>query len=186
VAAESVGTGGLAGRYATALFELAEERDALDAVAADLRDLEGLLGESPVLARLVRSPVISRANQGQAMASVLEKGGAGDLTRRFIGLLAEKRRLFALAAIIRAFRAKLAVHRGEITAEVTSAQPLRAEQLAAVTAAIKDSVGRDVAVDVKIDETLIGGLVVRVGSRMLDGSIRTKLQNLQLAMKEVA
>ena len=186
MAAESVGTGGLAGRYATALFELAEEHDALDAVAADLRDLEGLLGESPELARLVLSPVISRANQGRAMASVLEKSGAGDLTRRFIGLLAEKRRLFALVAIIGAFRAKLAVHRGEITAEVTSAQPLRAGQLAAVTAAIKDSVGRDVAVDVKVDETLIGGLVVRIGSRMMDGSIRTKLQNLQLAMKEVA
>ena len=186
MAAESVGTGGLAGRYATALFELAEERSALDAVESDLRDLEGLLSENPELERLVRSPVISRTEQGQAMETVLAKGGAGELTRHFIGLLAQKRRLFALVAIIRTFRAKLAAHRGEITAEVTSAQPLRPEQLAAVTAAIKDSVGRDVTVDVKVDETLIGGLVVRVGSRMLDGSIRTKLQNLQLAMKEVA
>jgi len=186
VAAESVGTSGLAGRYATALFELAEESNALDAVEADLSDLDGLLNESPELARLVRSPVISRTNQGNAMESVLEKSGAGELTRRFIGLLAQKRRLFALAAIIRAFRAKLAAHRGEITAEVISAQPLRSEQLDAVTKAIKDSVGRDVAVDVKVDATLIGGLVVRVGSRMMDGSIRTKLQNLQLAMKEVA
>jgi F-type H+-transporting ATPase subunit delta len=186
VAAESIGAGGLAGRYATALFELADERKALDEVEGDLDALAGLLAESPELTRLVRSPVISRADQGRAMDAVLEKGGASKLTRRFIGLLAQKRRLFALTAIIGAFRAMLATHRGEIAAEVTSAQPLRPEQLEAVTKAIKDSVGRDVAVDVKVDEALIGGLVVRVGSRMMDGSIRTKLQNLQLAMKEVA
>ena len=186
MAAETVGAGGLAGRYAAALFELAEESRELDVVEGDLNHLATLLAEAEDLNRLVRSPVISRTDQGRSMDVILERAGASDLTRRFIGLLSQKRRLFALSTIVRAFRAKLAAHRGEVTAEMVSAQPLKATQLEAITKAIKDSVGRDVSVDVKVDDDLIGGLVVRVGSRMMDGSIRTKLQNLQLAMKEVA
>lgn len=177
--------GALADRYAGALFELAEEGDELDSVAADLAALMSMLDESPDLVRLVRSPIISRAEQGRAMAALMNRLEISDLTRRFVGLLAQKRRLFALAPIISTFRERLAAHRGETTAEVTSATALKAEQLEAIRNALKSAAGRDVAVESKVDASVIGGLIVRLGSRMVDNSIRTKIRNLQLAMKGI-
>ncbi len=179
------GVAGLAGRYAAALFDLAAEDKAIDEVAADLGALSDMLVESDDLRRLVRSPVLTRAEQSRAVAALLERAGAIDLTRRFIGLLAERRRLFALADIVAAFNRLLAAHRGEVRAEVTAAVALDDSQVSAITAALKRAIGGDVAVETKVDDALLGGLVVRVGSRMVDTSMRTKLQRLHLAMKGI-
>ncbi len=183
MAKDSSGVTGLAGRYATALFELAVEDDELDRVSADLASLNAMLDESADLKRLVRSPVLSRAEQSQAMAALLERAGASDLTCRFAGLLAERRRLFVVADIITAFNERVAAHRGEVRADVISATALSKAQLDGIRAALKRVVGGNVAVDARVDDGLIGGLVVRVGSRMLDSSLRTMLQRLHLAMK---
>lgn len=177
------GVSEIAGRYATALFELADEAKQLDAVADDLRALSAMLIESTDLRQLVRSPVMSRADQGAAMAAILDKQGASDLTKKFIGHVAGGRRLFALNAMIRAYLEELANRRGEITADVTSARELSSEQVASVETALKKAVGGDVAVNLKVDSSLIGGLIVKVGSRMIDSSVSTKLQRLKLAMK---
>ncbi len=177
------GVTGLAGRYATALFELAVEGKQFDEVCNDLARLKELLGESDDLQRLVRSPVLTRGEQMQAMAAILERAGAADLTRRFVGLLAERRRLFAIADIIGAFNRLLAAHRGEVRAEVASAVELNDSQLESIRAALKKAVGGNVAVDATVDDDLIGGLVVRVSSRMVDASLKSKLQRLHLAMK---
>jgi len=186
VAAETSIVTGIAGRYATALFALAEEQKQLDPVAADLDQLQGLIAASSDLARLVRSPVFGSDEQSKAMGAVLQRAGAHDLVRRFVGVVARNRRLFVLEQMIRDFRSLLARHRGEVVAQVTSAKALSAAQLAALKASLKSTVGREVTVDARIDAALIGGMVVRVGSRMLDSSIRTKLQNLKIAMKGVA
>ena len=185
MAARGNGPGGLAARYAAALFDLADEQKQLDAVAADLSALKSMISESEALDRLLRSPVLSRDEQGRAMSALLEKAGAGDLVRRFVGLVAENRRLFVLADMIDAYLAQLASRRGEVTAQVTSAHPLSDAQQQAVTEALRRVVGGKVAVDVSVDRSLIGGLIVKVGSRMIDSSLRTKLQRLQIAMKGV-
>jgi len=185
VGQSSASVTGLAGRYATALFELAVEAEALDAVAGDLATLDQALAECADLARLVRSPVLSRAAQRRALDAILERVRAHDLTRRFVGLLAEHRRLFALADIITDFSTLLAAHRGEVRAEVRTPVKLGAKQLGAVRAALKKAIGGEVAVEQTVDESLLGGLVVRVGSRMLDASLKTKLQRLHLAMKGI-
>ncbi len=176
---------GLAGRYASAVLQLAEERGAVDAVAADLARLADMMAESDDLRRLVRSPIISRDDQRRAMAAVMEKAGMDALSRDFIGLLARKRRLFALADIIAAYRALLAENRGEIGAEVVAARELTEGQREALKQALKKTMGREVTVNERVDPSLLGGLVVRVGSRMLDNSLRTKLQHLHLAMKGI-
>ena len=176
---------GLAGRYATALFELADEAKALDAVADDLRALKALLAESESLRRLVRSPVLSRDEQGRAIEAVLSKAGASPLTLKFIGVAAANRRLFALPGMIDAYLAELARRRGEMTAQVTSAHALSDSQTKALVDQLKKAVGAKVTVDVSVDPSLLGGLVVKVGSRMIDSSLRTKLSKLQLAMKGV-
>ena len=137
------------------------------------------------MGRLVRSPVISRDAQGKAMATIVEKAGLSDLTRKFVGLVARNRRLFALEAMIDGYLSELARRRGEITAQVTSATELSETQLQSVTDAIKQAVGGKVAVEQSVDPSLLGGLVVRVGSRMVDSSLRTKLRKLELAMKGV-
>lgn len=186
VASETAGLAGLAERYAAALYELADQAKALDAVADDLKKLNALIAESADLARLVRSPVLSRADQVKAITAVLRQAGANDLTARFVGSVAQNRRLFALAAMIRAYLAELARRRGEVAAEVTSAHKLSDAQVTAVSESLRRVVGAKVSVDLKVDPALIGGLVVRVGSRMVDSSLRTKLQKLQLAMKGVA
>ena len=185
MASEGTGVSGLADRYAAALFELADERRALDQVAADLRSLRQLLAESPDLRRLVRSPILSRIEQGKAIVAVAERAGFDGLTRNFLGLVAHNRRLFAVPAMIEAFLRRLAARRGEVTAEVTSAQELTPAQLSAVNEQLRKAVGSKIAVEVKVDKNLLGGLIVKVGSRMVDASLRSKLHRLQLAMKSV-
>jgi F-type H+-transporting ATPase subunit delta len=174
---------GLAARYASALFELAESERALDDVAANLVQLRQLIAESPELERLVRSPALSREDQAKGMAAVLEKGGAHELTLKFVGSVTMNRRLFIIDDMIKEFLAELARRRGEVAADVTSAVELGQVQIDAVTTALREAVGQKVAVNLAVDPSLIGGLIVRVGSRMVDSSIRTKLQRLQFAMK---
>ena len=183
VAAQMSGLSGLAERYAAALFELVEERRELDQTASDLADLRRMIAESADLRRLISSPAIGRAEQGRALATVLERGGASDLVRRFVGLVASNRRLFALLAMIESFLAELARRRGETVASVVSARPLSDTQKNAVAEALRRAVGAKVTVALSVDESLIGGLVVRVGSRQIDSSLRTKLERLQFAMK---
>ncbi|BBK34151.1 ATP synthase F1 subcomplex delta subunit [Stella humosa] len=186
MAAKASESAGLAERYASALYELADERRSVDTVAEDLRRLRTMLSDSPDLDRLVRSPVLSRDQQGKAIAAISEQAGFDALTRNFLGLLARNRRLFAVTGMIAAFLAELARRRGELTAHVTSAAPLSESQLATVTDSLRRAVGGKVSVDLSVDPSLLGGLVVRVGSRMVDSSLRTKLQRLELAMKGVA
>jgi len=185
LAADSSVNSGIADRYATALFDLAKDQGALDTVESDLGDLSGMLSESEDLDRLVRSPVIARAEQASAMAAVLDKAGVGALVRNFVGVVANNNRLFALKSIITSYKAMMAAHRGEVSAEVVAAQPLDDEQKSRVADALKTAIGQDVNIDVRIDESLIGGMVVRVGSRMVDMSLATKLQGLRVAMKGV-
>ncbi len=185
MASDATGVTGLAGRYATALFDLADESKALDAVAADLAILRSLIQESTDLVRLLRSPIFTRDQQGAAMAKLCEIAGLSQLTRNFIGLVARNRRLFALIGMIEGYRTLLANRRGEIRAEVTAAQALSPEQMTAITDQLKRAVGSKVAVDIRVDPAIIGGLVVKVGSRMVDGSLRSKLQRLQLAMRGI-
>jgi F-type H+-transporting ATPase subunit delta len=176
---------GLAERYAKALFELADERKALDEVANDLRQLRSLLDESADLRRLIRSPVLSRVEQGKAVAAVAERAGFSTIARNFLGVAARNRRLFLVPGVIAAYLQELAARRGEVTAEVTAARPLSPAQTEAVNEQLRKAVGRKVAVDLRIDPSLIGGLVVKVGSRMVDASLKSKLARLQLAMKGV-
>jgi F-type H+-transporting ATPase subunit delta len=174
---------GLGGRYANALFELAHEAKALDAVADDLTRIEAMLAESADLRRLVTSPVLTREEQGRAMGAVLTAMGAHGLTRRAVGLMAQKRRLFVLKDVILAYRRLLAARRGEVAAEVISARALAKVQAEEIAAALKSALGREVSVETRVDPALIGGLIVRVGSRMIDNSLSTKLRRLQFAMK---
>lgn len=183
MAATGSGISGLASSYATALYALADEGKALDRTADDLRGLKAALGESQDLRRLVRSPLLSRDAQGRAMAAVLERAGASDLVRRFIGLVARNRRLFALDAMIDAYLAELARRRGEVTAQVTAATAPTERQTAALVDQLKKAMGAKVQLDVKVDPALLGGMIVKVGSRMVDSSLRMKLAKLQLAMK---
>jgi F-type H+-transporting ATPase subunit delta len=176
---------GLADRYASALFELAEEKGVLDQVADDLRGLKTMVAESADFRRFIDSPVLSRTEQAKGVAALADKAGMQGVTRNFLGLAATNRRLFALPGVIDAFLERLAAKRGEISAEVVSAKPLSDVQADALAASLKQAMGKDVALEIRVDPGLIGGLVVRVGSRMIDNSIRTKLQRLQLAMKGV-
>ena len=177
--------GSLAGRYAAALLELADNQKKLDEVAEDMRRLKAMFAESDDLMRLVRSPLYSREQQSTAMESVLKKAEIGDLGRRFVMVVARNRRLFALPQMIDGYLAELARRRGEVTAQVTAAHKLTSAQTKALTEQLKKVVGAKVDVDVTVDPSLIGGLVVKVGSRMIDSSLRTKLEKLQLAMKGV-
>jgi F-type H+-transporting ATPase subunit delta len=183
VATQSNVVGEIAGRYASAVYELADEGRVLDETAADLKSLNAMFSESDDLQTLIRSPLIDAEAKAAAIGAILEQAGAGDLTRRFVAVVARNNRLFVLPATIDAFLAELAGRRGEITAEVTSAQPLKQTQLESVTNALRSALGGKVTVDAKLDTSLIGGLVVRVGSRMIDASLKSKLQRLQLAMK---
>lgn len=176
---------GVAERYATALFELARDAGQLDAVAADLDRFEALLGESRDLVRLVRSPVFTPEDQLKAIGVVLDRAGIAGLAGNFVRLTARNRRLFAVPAMIKAYRALLAAHRGEASADVVSAEPLSASQLADLRAALAAVTGKETRVNATVDPSLIGGLVVRVGSRMIDTSLKTKLNALKIALKEV-
>jgi len=177
------GVNEIADRYAKALFDLADENKQLDVVADDLRTLSSLIDSSDDLRRMVRSPVISRADQGAAMGAVVEKAKLSDLTSRFVAYAAASRRLAAIKPIAQAYLTELAKRRGEVSAEVSSAKPLSKEQVAAVEEALKKAVGGKIAVSQKVDPSLIGGLIVKVGSRMIDTSVASQLQRLKLAMK---
>jgi len=180
-------TTGVAGRYASALFELADSAKSLDQVAQDLATFRKLLDESADLARLIASPVIGRALQGKALLAVLDAAGISGLTRSFIGTVAANGRSRDLPAMASAFLAELARRRGETTATVTSAVPLSPAQLQQLNAALRSVLGSNkVSIDARVEPDILGGLVVKVGSRLFDSSVRSKLQRLQLAMKGVA
>jgi F-type H+-transporting ATPase subunit delta len=185
VASEEQTPSGLAGRYATALFELALEENVLEKVEADLSRFGQALDAVEDLRRLVRSPVFSAEQQQRAIAAILEKMQIEGLTANFLKLIARNRRLFAAPDMIKAFRALLARHRGQTGAEVTSAVRLEEGQVRALQAALTAALHKNVQLDQKVDATLLGGLVVKVGSRMVDSSLRTKLNSLKHVMKEV-
>ncbi len=170
---------GMAGRYATALFELALEHKAVDAVKAELEGFDGLIAQNADLARLVRSPVFSAEQQTNALTAVMDKIGIAGLTAQFLKVVASNRRLFAVRDMVKAYRAMVARHHGEVTAQVTVAEPLSDAHRAAIKDSLNSVTGKDVGLDVKVDPTIIGGLVVKLGSRMVDSSLRTKLNSTQ-------
>ncbi|WNO53352.1 F0F1 ATP synthase subunit delta [Stakelama saccharophila] len=173
----------LSGRYASALFELARESKQIDSVEASLAKVRGALGESQEFHRLTTSPLVGRGDAVKAVTAAAEAMQLDAMTTKFLGVLAQNRRLSQLPAIIRAFRLLAAAHRGETTAEVSSAHPLSDDQVAALKAQLRQRVGRDVAVDLSVDPSLLGGLVVKIGSQMIDSSIKTRLNSLAHAMK---
>lgn len=178
-------TSGLAERYAAALYDLAESAQQLDVVAGDLRALRATIAESEDLSRALGARHFKREQQSAAALEVAKLLGLADLTQRFIGVVARNGRSFALSDIAKAYLAELARRRGETTVQVTSAQPLSDDQVARVTETLRRSLGAAVAVDQKVDQSLIGGMVVRIGSKLVDHSLKTKLMRLQLAMKGV-
>ena len=185
IASEKLTISGLAGRYAVALFDLANEANALDDVAKDLATLEALLNESAELSNLTQSPIFSREQQGRAMAAVADQAGLGKLVQNFVAVVATNRRLDQLKNIIKEFSRQLAHHKGEVNASVVTAHKLSKDQLDALKAKLKSMVGRDVNVETDVDESLLGGMIVNIGSRMIDSSLKTKLANLEESMKEV-
>ncbi|MFB9947846.1 F0F1 ATP synthase subunit delta [Rhizobium puerariae] len=176
---------GVAERYASSLFELALEAGSVDKVGADLDRFQALLDESEDLRRLVASPVFSAEEQQKAVTAVAAKAGISGLVGNFLKVVAGNRRLFALPGMVRAYRVIAAEHRGEITAEVTSAHALTAAQETELKSALKGVTGKDVSIAVTVDPSILGGLIVKVGSRQIDTSLRTKLSTLKLALKEV-
>lgn len=184
VAGESGIVSGMAGRYATALFELALESNAVDQVKSDLASFDAMVGSSGDLTRLVRSPVFSAEDQAKALAAILDKAGIKGIAANFLRVVAANRRLFAVREIIRGFNALVAKHKGEVTAEVTVAEPLNDARMNDIRDALKQVTGKDVQVDVTVDPSIIGGLKVKLGSRMVDASLRTKLNSIKFAMKE--
>ena len=185
MAGEAHTPSGVAGRYATALFELAKEEKALDVVEANLLRVNTALDASPDLTRLVKSPVFSAEEQARALEGVLGKIGIEGLTRNFLLLVARNRRLFAVPDMITAFRAMLARERGETSASIIAATKLTETQVTALKQALQAALGKEVMLDERIDPSLLGGLIVKVGSRMIDSSLRTRLNSLKVAMKEV-
>ena len=175
----------LAERYARSLYELAADAKAVPAVENDLSGFEALLNESADLSRLIKSPVFSAEEQSKAIAAILDKAGIGGLAGNFLRVVARNRRLFIVPAIIAAFRRIAAEARGETSAEVTSAHALSADQETELKAALKSVAGKDVAIALRVDPSLLGGLVVKMGSRQIDTSLKTKLASLKLALKEV-
>jgi len=184
VAAEDPSVSGVSGRYATALFELARDEKSIDAVRADLDQFDAMLNDSADLKRLVRSPVFAADAQSKALSAVLDKAGITGISANFLKVLTANRRLFAVSDVIRAFRALVARFKGEASADVTVAEPLSDKNLDALKTALKAVSGKDVTLHVKVDPSIIGGLVVKLGSRMVDSSLRTKLNSIKHAMKE--
>ncbi len=171
------------GRYATALFELATEAGKTTEVERDLDTFSAALSASDDLTRLVKSPVFSSEDQVSALTALLAKMGLGQTASNFIKLTAKNRRLFALPDMIKAYRAILADARGEVTAEVTSAEPLKPDQAARLKDELRSALGRDVKLTETVDPDILGGLIVKAGSKMVDSSLRTKLTTLKIAMK---
>ena len=185
MAGEDQTISGMAGRYATALFELALENKAVDAVKKDLDQFDALIADSADLNRLVRSPVFDADEQLKALSAILAKAGIGGLAANFLRVITTNRRLFAVRDMIRGYRALVARHKGEVTAQVTVAEKLSDTHLDDLKSALKSvTSGKDIDLDVRIDPAIIGGLIVKVGSRMVDSSLRTKLNSIKLAMKE--
>ena len=173
----------LGGRYATALFELARESKSIDTVEASLATVRQALSDSADFKALTTSPLVGRADAAKGVAAAAAALKLDTTTTKFLGVLAQNRRLAQLPAIIRAFRGLASSHRGETTAEVTSAHPLSDAQVTELKQQLRQRVGREVAVDLNVDQSLLGGLVVRIGSQMIDSSIRTRLNTLAHAMK---
>jgi F-type H+-transporting ATPase subunit delta len=185
VAGEDPLISGMAGRYAGALFELALESKAVDAVRSDLDRFDALITESPDLTRLVRSPVFGADEQLKALSAILARAGISGIAANFLRVVTTNRRLFAVRDMIRAYRALVARHRGEVSAQITVAEPLKDSNLNALKDALKNVTGgKDIDLDVKVDPAIIGGLIVKVGSRMVDSSLRTKLNAIKFVMKE--
>jgi F-type H+-transporting ATPase subunit delta len=185
VAGEDSTVSGVAGRYARALFELALDAKSVDAVKAEIEKFDAMLSESADLLRLVRSPVYGAEERSRALAAVLAKAGIGGLTANFLMFVASNRRLFSVREMIRDFRKLVARWKGEVTAEVTAAEKLSDSHLEAIKSALKSITGeKTVDLHVKIDPAIIGGLMVKLGSRMVDSSLRTKLNAIKHAMKE--
>ena len=178
-------TSGVAGRYATALFEIARDGNLLDEVERDLREIETIHANSADFREILANPVYTREQQGKALAAIASAMGLGQTAASTLGLMAKNRRLFVVPGLVQQLKALIAADRGEVTAEVTSAKRLTKEQTEALAKTLSASVGREVKLDVTVDPGLIGGLVVKVGSRMIDTSIRAKLAKLQTVMKEV-
>ena len=185
VAQDNTIVSGVAGRYAAALFELAQEAKAVDAVAADLAKFEALIASNPDMARFVKSPVFTSDEQVKALTPILEKAGISGLAAQFLKLVAAKRRLFAVHDMVRAYSALVDRDKGVVRAQVTVADMPSEKVLSDIKSALKDVAGDKVEVDVKVDPTIIGGIVVKLGSRMVDASLRTKLNGIRTAMKEV-
>jgi F-type H+-transporting ATPase subunit delta len=185
VAAETIIDSGMAARYATALFELAFEANSIDAVLADLQKFDALLVESADLTRLMRSPVFGADAQLKAITAVIDRAGIAGLASQFLKVLTQNRRLFAVREMIKSYGALVARHKGEVTAQVTVAEPLSEAHQNEIKNTLNAVTGKNVRVDVKVDPAIIGGLIVKLGSRMVDTSLRTKLNGLRLAMKEV-
>jgi F-type H+-transporting ATPase subunit delta len=173
-----------AGRYAEALFDLALEGKALDRVEADLKALASAIGASADLRAMLKSPVYDADAKARAIAAIADRAGASPLTKNFLGVVAKNRRLFALDGVIAAFRERLAAHRGEVSAEAISAAPLNVDQAKRLRGEIERVVGKAVNLTVKVDPELLGGMVVKVGSTMIDSSLKTKLNKLKSVMKE--
>ena len=178
-------TSGVAGRYATALFEIARDGKLLDEIERDLGEIEDAHRTSADFRQLLASPIHSRDEQGKAIAALAVAMGLGTTLTKTLGLMAQNRRLFVVPDLIAQVKALIAAERGEVTAEVISAKPLTKAQSDELAATLKKNVGKDVRIDATVDQTLIGGMVVKVGSLMIDSSIRSKLANLQNVMKEV-
>ncbi len=173
----------LAGRYASALFDLALSERQIDAVSRSLDTLAQALLDSKEFAELIASPLVSRDQAGLALGALGPALGLDPLTTNFLGVLARNGRKSQLRAVIRAFKRLAADHRGETSAEVTTAHPLNDDQLAALRKQLRASAGREVAIEAAVDPAILGGIVVKLGSQMIDASIRTKLNRLALAMK---
>jgi F-type H+-transporting ATPase subunit delta len=185
VAKSSSPISGVAERYARSLFDLAAEANSVPAVEADLASFETMLGDSADLDRLIKSPVFSSDDQFKAISAILDKAGISGLAANFLRVVAGNRRLFAVPAMIAAFRRIAAEARGEASAEVTVAHALTAEQEQELKGALKAIAGKDVTLSVSVDPSLLGGLIVKMGSRQIDTSLKTKLNSLKLALKEV-
>ncbi len=178
---------GLAGRYAGALYELAVDAKATDVILSDLTGLKSLMSENDELNSVIESPVYVRTEQAKAVMAVLEKAGANSLTIKFVGAVADNGRLFALKQIIQAFAEEVARRNGQISAEVISAIPLDSQRKKVVEDTVAKLAGsKNISLEMKVDPSLLGGLVVRIGSRLFDTSVKTKLNRLEAAMKGVA
>lgn len=176
---------GVAERYAGSLFDLARESKSVDSVEKDLSKVEALIAGSDELKRLIASPVFSAEDQFRAIGAIADKAGIKGLVGNFLRVVARNRRLFAVPGMIAAFRNIAAASRGEVSAEVTSAHALDAAQKKELATALKQVAGKDVAIAVTVDPSILGGLIVKIGSRQIDTSLKTKLNSLKLALKEV-